>query len=600
MNKVLLYLAGGIGVIAMIMWLIEPIAFYTLLAVAVLALVVYACMNWSWARWTTGVVLYLALIGTSIYSGVMINNYYSVEGGIFGKISGIFDTNQVAIVDEMSFDFTHLTMTATTVEDEYMAQMTINETMSLENDKNYAVFVNNTPCGVYEVNDSYVLANYNYIFYGYDMQVILEDTLEFRFTFNKNNTDFVIRTKGGSEAVDLWNTYFARNNFTVEIKETDFLPGDVEIGDGDVTYVTANYYVNNEVYLSQVYHPGESVDFPNPTDIKNFVGWTTDKENLISSYTINANTNFYAKISENINVYVVNYVFNGQVIHTERVNEGSKLTPYTPTIQGYTFQYWDIEGSKLDYENYIVTKNVNISAHCQANNNILNILFSTSNNIEDAVEAGRISVDTQSADVNANNNNSNSVRAIVKSGADFNLTANLGYFFRFATDSAGNIRCYVLDEATGSTNKLILTEPEERTFETVGFTQRSEINFEDINSGCTIIILLEPIYFNLELNFGNIKDYETITIKNLVHGREYDLKNLLNSDQISKIQTSERFNGFNDYEMNGGDMLIDADLKTIGAFTYDGFRWNGGKYQKVGIDTETNTIALYVNRTNIN
>ena len=47
MNKVLLYLAGGIGVIAMIMWLIEPIAFYTLLAVAVLALVVYACMNWS-------------------------------------------------------------------------------------------------------------------------------------------------------------------------------------------------------------------------------------------------------------------------------------------------------------------------------------------------------------------------------------------------------------------------------------------------------------------------------------------------------------------------------------------------------------------------
>ena len=125
------------------------------------------------------------------------------------------------------------------------------------------------------------------------------------------------------------------------------------------------------------------------------------------------------------------------------------------------------------------------------------------------------------------------------------MTANLGYFFRFAEDSAGNIRCYVLDEATGSTNKLILTEPEERTFETVGFTQRSEINFEDINSGCTIIILLEPIYFNLELHFGNIGDYETITIKNLVHGREYDLKNFLNADQISKIQTSERFNGFN-------------------------------------------------------
>ena len=48
--------------------------------------------------------------------------------------------------------------------------------------------------------------------------------------------------------------------------------------------------------------------------------------------------------------------------------------------------------------------------------------------------------------------------------------------------------------------------------------------------------------------------------------------------------------------MNQGDKLIDAELKTVGAFTYNGFEFRSGSYHKVGIDTETNTISVYVNR----
>lgn len=376
-NNGLLYALGVIAVVAIIIAFINLTVFYILIGVAAFLGIFWACYNWKWVRYATLVICALGLTGATVYCGVSLDTYYGAEGGVFGKISNIFNTNQVEEVEDLTFDFSNVEMLATGNAGEYSAQISRDKTLKIDTTKTFGVYVNDSPCGFVETGADYVRANYDYVFYGEEKNEILKDTLQFRFALNKNSTEFTIKTQGGETAVRLWNYYFAKNNFVVSIKPTNlsYSSDNSNLVDGQVDYALANFYEEESKVLTQIYHLGDSVEFPS-CDLQNFLGWSTDKNSVVNTFRIYSHTNFYAYIGESP-VYTVKYVAEGKEVAQQRVLENSKLNAITaPSKKGYAFkQYVDSEGNAVD-NNYVVTSDLVLTAEYEAEYQTITIMAS--------------------------------------------------------------------------------------------------------------------------------------------------------------------------------------------------------------------------------
>lgn len=243
--------------------------------------------------------LVLATLGLTVYSGYQIYFYNNTKNQMFGTYNSETINNQV-IVKDLDFDFKNIEMLATGNGNEYAVKITTNDAFSLTADS-YIVLVNNMPCDYIEISSAgdYVLATYQYNFYNDNKDLILNDTLTLRFALSPNSTTFTLTTQGGADAVALWNSYFNKNNFIVTLKESTASEApDISYGEGEVTFVVANYYAEGELYLTQVYRPGESVSFPTYDDMY-FSGWATTEDGpVVPSHTITEDINFYAKLDK--------------------------------------------------------------------------------------------------------------------------------------------------------------------------------------------------------------------------------------------------------------------------------------------------------------
>ena len=113
----------------MISMLFDTSWFYDLMLIVLIGFVIFLVLKYKQARVPVACVLLLILIGFTAYAGIELNYYYSAEGGIFGKISGIFETNTVA-VSEQTFSFDNIELTQETG-DTYSLKILINEVFTL-------------------------------------------------------------------------------------------------------------------------------------------------------------------------------------------------------------------------------------------------------------------------------------------------------------------------------------------------------------------------------------------------------------------------------------------------------------------------------------
>ena len=239
--------------------------------------------------------LVLATLGLTVYSGYQIYFYNNTKNQMFGTYNSETINNQV-IVKDLDFDFKNIEMLATGNGNEYAVKITTNDAFSLTADS-YIVLVNNMPCDYIEISSAgdYVLATYQYNFYNDNKDLILNDTLTLRFALSPNSTTFTLTTQGGADAVALWNSYFNKNNFIVTLEESTASEApDISYGEGEVTYVVANYYVADELILTRLYKPGDSVEFP-ALDSEVYGHWSVDGSTAVEEgYTINSSTDFHA------------------------------------------------------------------------------------------------------------------------------------------------------------------------------------------------------------------------------------------------------------------------------------------------------------------
>lgn len=391
------------------------------------AMLVYVFIKFKSVRLFLGTAICAIVVFTGIFAGFRINNYYNSSGGIVGQIVGSYKPNDTK-QEEMKFEIKNTNFSRATENEKYSIKIQTANTYTLNENEYYTVFVNDEACRViYSAKDS-VKATYTYTFKSSDLEngdfkELATDTMTISFAFYQNYGELKIEIDAGSKTKALWESYFEKNNFIIEIKKVDeiklvnttlksvkivandevvqtiflkpgtifVLPKTLEIEGYKFNYFEINgekivdkLQVDKDIVinanLSKIYKvfvfmnaPAErtpyliktfeitaddklSLDSPTYEDFE-FLGWSTDKENLINldEFRVDSDTQLYAMwntsnrpIKIEFNESEASIDFNGKTItgnQTVYVDFADKLTITNPTKEGYALAYVEIVGA---------------------------------------------------------------------------------------------------------------------------------------------------------------------------------------------------------------------------------------------------------------
>lgn len=327
--------------------------FKELMIILVVGLVIIALIKWPNGRIFVFTFCGLALVAFSIYAGSYLNYYYNATGGIYGKIESLYKPNQVQITDSVNYSFSNVTMTQD-FDDHYSARIESAEVLdfNMDEDATYAVYVNGVPCKDSTVQEDYILAYYEYVFYGEDLTtVLMQDTLTLKFAFYTNHTTLIISTDGGAEAVKYWNYYFNKNLFEVTINNEGFGYADAGVISPATPVYNQLLKINKGIAGSSLDIEGFtfdlSVDGTIYTDIHDWEGLVDKYSNVVLSLpeqTLKFSTTDCI-IYSNFNLVTSNcelkasnnYIFNLSKFKGENI--GIDFTYSTEVTTSYTVYY---------------------------------------------------------------------------------------------------------------------------------------------------------------------------------------------------------------------------------------------------------------------
>lgn len=335
----------------------------TILGVIVLIFVLYFIIKYPNARIYVFSFLGICLTGLTVYSIINLDYYYSVKGGLFGYISGIFETNKVA-VDNLEFSIKNIEMLKVEEDsDTYIAKVYTSESIAkLTVGEEYIVYVNGVPCNNYEYASDYVLAKYTYSFCNEYFDEILRDTLDIRFFFDTSSTYVQVSTNGGENAVKFWYSYFNKNDCKISILKSEYISGETAFitGDiGDAHVYNVSYIVDGVQTSSKAYLKGTKLkQIESPTKQHyNFRGWSLDGQTVenLYNYKVESDLTFTALWSDRpVNIYLKNT--NEPTIHTTA--NTLVLLPEIHSIQTQNgtaiFSHWEVVGGDMQIQNNVV------------------------------------------------------------------------------------------------------------------------------------------------------------------------------------------------------------------------------------------------------
>lgn len=271
---------------------------YAILGAIVIIAILVAVIKYPSSRVYVFTFLSIGLICLTIYSGINLNYYYTEQGGIFGYIDGIFDTNSVE-VEELTIKLDNIEMIREHEDSSiYSAEVLTQDVMAIDNEVNYSLFINGQPLSKVEYSTDYVIAEYDYIFMDEKKEILLEDTLFIRFAFYSNSTLLSVSTSGGEEAVKYWNYYFNKNTFIIDFKQSDYYRADI-LDKEEILLVS--FYGEKGLFKKQYSLAGQRIYMPTIEEsFWKFLGWSLDGNTVVdySYFDIEENTTYYALFDE--------------------------------------------------------------------------------------------------------------------------------------------------------------------------------------------------------------------------------------------------------------------------------------------------------------
>lgn len=335
--------------------LTNPKFWYILIAIIGAIILLVNCLKHpKVGKWVLLGIFYIGFLCLTAYSCVKLSIHYKTRGGIFGQITGIFEPNQVKIVDDITYEFTNTELVQVDNTSRYSSSAIVQEVMDLEKGVKYQLLVNGVPCGYSDNNEDYIVAKYDYIFYDENFDILKQDVLTIKIAFYTNSTSFSVSTDGGASAVKYWNYYFNKNNFVITLtsksveKENEYTTGDIS------NFVKLTYIVNGEVYKEKTVLKGSEIDLSTPS-VDKFEYWTINGEKVTSA-NATQDTVITAYITPE---YSCDFVVLDKIEKTVVANKGDTLNEYKPTVSinnttKYVVDYWTVEGVKVDLSTYII------------------------------------------------------------------------------------------------------------------------------------------------------------------------------------------------------------------------------------------------------
>ncbi len=278
---------------------------YDLIFIVLIGFIIFLCFKYPNSRVYVFSFLGIVFVGFTAYCGIQLNFYYSAEGGVWGYINGLIDNNTATteVTDTIKYSLENIVLTQNP-DGSFSATIYSDDKFELKQDTSYGVYVNDEPCTQVDFSSNFVRAEYRYAFLDNDLEVLMDDTLQFNIAFYENSSSFTLTTHGGQEAVDYWNKYFSRNNLVVEVKPTDYTKDNqLTINGSYDEYVTLNYYVDDEIKYTNIYLPGYHVtSMPIPADSENklFAYWANKEGEKVDELTITQDTDLYAVFTETL------------------------------------------------------------------------------------------------------------------------------------------------------------------------------------------------------------------------------------------------------------------------------------------------------------
>lgn len=327
-------------------------SFWSILAIVVGLIILLIVSIKYWNSGGKFILLGLFVFGNLLLSGyylLQINYYYNSEGGIHGVISGILGSNNVEVLDDITFNFKNIELIETG-SNRYSATISISDTFNLEGKENIGVFVNELPCSYVEFAGDYIIADYTYSFLDENKTTLCTDTLTLRFAFYENSTELNISTNGGSEAVKYWHYYINKNDFKVSIGKSDYvISEDIEYSNGDISeWCVVTYVVGNDVVYYQPCKVNSVLSFP-VLNI-NHGTWKIDNKDIPDNYIVTEDITIYAsEILEHTATFMI-----GSDIYATRIVE---TEDYITDIENL-FEFKEAEDTYIVVKNWLLDGNV--------------------------------------------------------------------------------------------------------------------------------------------------------------------------------------------------------------------------------------------------
>lgn len=216
-----------------------------ILIVVFLVITIFTLMaEYEFMRWVFGIPIFLVLVISGIFSYGQVNKYYSATGGIHGKLTDLIDPNKTYTKvekDNLTINFKNFNLTK---DEKGVYQLSKDEELILKigSGDYYAAYINNYPCEITKLSigddDSKFVYKFSYLFANYDdegdLEIIADDTIQIEFTFYKTHTNVKIKTNCSDEIVGLWNSYFNKNNFEIELKKVENLNKNLLTYEGEI------------------------------------------------------------------------------------------------------------------------------------------------------------------------------------------------------------------------------------------------------------------------------------------------------------------------------------------------------------------------------
>lgn len=298
-------------------------SFFTGIFVAVIIVsLIYLMIKYPSFRIACFFILVIVYVFITLYCVINLNIYYNASGGIFGEVTGLF--SPTVTVEESVFNFDNLELVQYLDTDTYYCKITSDKVVTVDDEKDYMVYVNEKPCSNVVVNKDLLSADYHYLFFDENNDLLCDDTLIIRFSFGINESYCYVETKNGSESVQFWNYYFNRNNFIVSFKENSYLSdSEIKYGTGDVPqlYKVDYVYTDNQVE-TKYYTENSKLELTNIVGIEN---WTIENVVVDETYVIQSDltvkANFY-ETNQLLEIYQPIEMLNGNLIVSNAEEKG--------------------------------------------------------------------------------------------------------------------------------------------------------------------------------------------------------------------------------------------------------------------------------------